>query len=76
MRAFPENSNGNPKGSQDWRVRVNWLDAVGLIFGWIGLLDDSLSVMCAGALIFAGTRGRFGLSGGCGASIILGFRDL
>ena len=45
------------KNPLHWKHRVNWLDAAGLVFGWTGLLDESLSVMCAGALIFAGALG-------------------
>ena len=38
----------------DWRVRVSWLDVVGLVaFAGILLRDDTLLWMCVGAFFFA-----------------------
>lgn len=45
----------------DPSVRVTWFDAVGLVLGWIGLLDDSLAVMCVSAFLFAVALGQIWL---------------
>ena len=42
----------------DPKLRINWLDAVGLVVGWIVIRDDSLLFSCIGALFFAVTLGQ------------------
>ena len=37
----------------DWRLYVNWLDAVNLVFAWIMIRDDALFLTCLGVLLFA-----------------------
>ena len=39
----------------DWRLYVNWLDAVNVVVGWILILDNSLFLTWIGVLLFAVT---------------------
>ena len=42
----------------DWRLRINWSDAVNVVVGWILILDDSLFLTWIGVLLFAVTLGQ------------------
>ena len=46
---------------RDSKLRIDWLDAINLVFGWICMLDDSLFLTCIGAFLFAVTLGQIWL---------------
>ena len=45
----------------DWRLYVNWLDAVNLVVAWIMIRDDDLFLTCIGALVLACTLAQIWL---------------